>query len=389
MQAKHIKGTVSLCAALIAGVALFAASGAGAAKPRAVTKIDVSTRAGVVHYLRSIHVNPKGAVIQRGARNYAGPNCPGKHWTCAGTRHTVVQIAKRGGQNRFVCKSSKCVVVQISGASHGVYASGGRLASTAAPNRGGGNSGVCVKTGSGATTGTGQTCTINQSGPGLNTAGVYENTQKVSGLTQNAQYNATITQQSSGAGNTACVTQIISLDGSTTNTNGKPTAANLQAHQSVTIKQDATGSGANSAQYAATSTGACDSSSDLMQSQTLSSTVTATGPITQNEDASYAPCGDGVRGDYANLCLEIDQNMGPANTSATGPNNATFTQTSSQTAIANATKGAAVNQTQSTPVCTDTNATPAPPRGLRVPRRSGGNGEPVQRRRIAVKPDPA
>ncbi len=68
-----------------------------------MTTINVSTRAAVVHYLRSIHVSAKHVVIQRGLRNYAGAHCPGKGWTCAGTRHTVVQIAKRGGQNRFAC----------------------------------------------------------------------------------------------------------------------------------------------------------------------------------------------------------------------------------------------------------------------------------------------
>ena len=45
----------------------------------------------------------KGVVIERGLRNYAGAHCPGKGWTCAGTKHTVVQIAKRGGLNRFAC----------------------------------------------------------------------------------------------------------------------------------------------------------------------------------------------------------------------------------------------------------------------------------------------
>ena len=109
----------------------------------------VSTRASVVKYLRSIHVNPKGVVIQRGLRNYAGAHCPGKGWTCASTGHAVVQIAKRGGHNRFVCKSSRCVVVQISGTSHGVYASGRRFAATGAPNKGG-SSGVCLKNGSGS-----------------------------------------------------------------------------------------------------------------------------------------------------------------------------------------------------------------------------------------------
>src|SRR4029077_7315458 len=107
---------------------------------------NVSTRAAVVHYLRSIHVNPKGAVIQRGVRNYAGARCPGSRWTCASTKHTVVQIAKRGGQNRFGCRHSKCVAVQISGTSRGVYSSARWLTSTGAAPKGGNNA-TCVKTG--------------------------------------------------------------------------------------------------------------------------------------------------------------------------------------------------------------------------------------------------
>src|SRR6186997_1519820 len=122
----------SLVGALIAAITLVSASGAATAKAQKVAKINVSTRAAVVHYLRSIHVNPKGVVIQRGARNYAGVRCPGSGWTCASTKHTVVQIAKRGGQNRFACRSSKCVVVQLSGVSRGVYIGGRTLAATTA-----------------------------------------------------------------------------------------------------------------------------------------------------------------------------------------------------------------------------------------------------------------
>ena len=332
-----------------------------------MTRIDVSTRAGVIHYLRSIHVNPNGAVIQRGGLNYAGARCPGVRWTCASTKHTVVQIAERGGQNRFACRTAHCVVVQISGASGGVYISGRQLASTAASTKGGGggSTAVCVKTGSGATTGSGQSCTISQIGSGPNTAGVYQNAQKVSGLVQSAQYTASISQQSTGSNNnTACVTQVISLDGSNTNTNGKQTTASLQAHQSILISQNNSGTGTgtnaatNSAQYAATSTGACNTSSNLTQSQTLTSTVTATGPITQNEDTVYSPCGDGIAGDYANLCLKIDQNQGSAfkcTSSTSCPSSTTnvaiFTQNSTQAAVANATKGAAVSQQQSAPSC--------------------------------------
>src|SRR5690349_14590541 len=106
---------------MIIGVVLVSASGAAITPAPAAATIDVSTRAAVSQYLRSIHVKAKGAVIERGSRNYAGARCPGTGWTCASTRHTVVQIAKPGGRNRFVCKSSKCAVVQISGVAHGVY----------------------------------------------------------------------------------------------------------------------------------------------------------------------------------------------------------------------------------------------------------------------------
>src|SRR5579862_9605901 len=167
----------SFVGALIAAVVLVSASGAATTKAQKGARIDVSTRSAVIHYLRSIHVNPKGVVIQRGDLNYAGARCPGGRWTCASTRHTVVQISKRGGTNRFVCRSSKCVVVQLSGVAHGVYIFGRHLASAAGKD-GGGSTATCVKTGSGATTGSGQSCTINQSGSGPNLAGVYQNAQR-------------------------------------------------------------------------------------------------------------------------------------------------------------------------------------------------------------------
>jgi hypothetical protein len=332
---------LGLAVAAIVGVVLVSASGAATTQAQKVSKTDVSTRAAVVHYLRSIHVNAKHAVIQRGLRNYAGARCPGSAWTCASTKHTVVQIAKPGGQNRFVCRSNKCVVVQISGRKHGVYRAGRQVA--AAPTKPTGSTATCVKTGSGATTGSGQTCTITQTGSGPNLAGVYENTQKVSGLVQTAQYAAMINQTSSGSNrNTACVTQNITLDGSAANTNGKPTTASLQAFQTITITQNSP-AGPNSAQYAADSTGKCTSQT-LTQSQTLSSTITATGPITQNEDTKTTnPSGVAT----ANVVTRIDQNQGASFFgSASGLNTAAFNQTSDQSAVANSTKKAAVTQQQ-------------------------------------------
>jgi hypothetical protein len=330
----------SLVGALIVAVALVSASGAATTKAQKAAKIDVSTRTAVVHYLRSIHVNPKGAVIERGLRNYAGARCPGRAWSCASTRHTVVQIAKRGGQNRFICRSARCVVVQFSGISHGAYASGRSLQSTAAPIKP--NKAVCIKT-----SGLGASCTINQSGSGPNQAVVYESAGKVTGLTQSASYAATITQQATGAssGNTACVTQNIFIDGSTTAKKGTPVSVTLEAHQSVTIKQDVLHGGANSAELGADSSGNC-TTAKLGQSQTLTSTANGSGSITQNENDAQTSCPDGVSGDNANMCLDIEQNQGAGKGVATGTNNATFHQTNSLTAIANTSAGP-VSQTQS------------------------------------------
>jgi hypothetical protein len=77
-----------------------------------------------------------------------------------------------------------------------------------------------------------------------------------------------------------------------------------------------------------------------MQSQIQSSTVSATGNITQ----SMNPLVNGTTG--GNVSLDIEQNQGSAFGLATGLNNAKFTQTTNQTAIANAKNGKTVNQTQ-------------------------------------------
>src|SRR5690349_21796791 len=50
-------------------------------------------------------------VVQTGAKNYAGPSCPGLDWTCT-TSGNVVQTATPGGRNVFVCASDACTVTQ-------------------------------------------------------------------------------------------------------------------------------------------------------------------------------------------------------------------------------------------------------------------------------------
>src|SRR5262245_11596706 len=318
----------SLFAALGAAVVVVGASGAVTAKERGVAKLDVSTRSAVIHYLRSIHVNPRKVVIQRGARNYAGPNCPGKGWRCANTRRTVVQVAKPGGRNRFVCRSSRCVVVQVAlGSRSRPRGTRGFLAAAAAK----GNSGVCVKT-----TGVTQSCVINQSSSsGDNTAVVYEDAGKTSGLTQTLLYTASITQTANGTSNinVACVHQKTNMEGNTVGKKGQPVNVNFESHQSIAISQDAAHgrliSGVhvgNQAQQSATSAGTCTGSS-LEQTQTLSSLATGSGTITQNQNAlSNGP----------NMTLDVKQNQTPGFFgTAEGENFAIFSQTNNLTAIAN------------------------------------------------------
>ena len=312
----------SLFVAVVAAVGLVSVSGAASAKVQRGAAIDVLTRASVVRYLRSIHVNPRGVVVQRGARNYAGSGCPGKGWSCTSTAHPVVQVASGGGRNRFVCSTARCAVVQVSAGA----AAGPASAVT--------NTAKCVKTGSMSAT---QTCSITQSSStNDNLAVVFESIQP--GYLKSGTSKATITQTAGGAsnGNTACVTQNIKLVGSG---KGTPFVAKLNAHQTVNIFQDATGSGANSAQYGATSTGTCDLAHPLAQHQTLKSTATSTGGITQNENAT---------GSGANMTIDIEQNQGAGLNTATGTNNATFVQLNTLIAIANSTHGP-VSQTQSSP----------------------------------------
>jgi hypothetical protein len=307
-----------------------AASTAAATRAALLRHADFSTIAGAKSYFRSIGVNPRGVVIQRGARNYAGPRCPGPGWACTRATHPVVQIAAAGGTNRFVCRTAHCAVVQLTRRAATTRLS---LAAPAAkPNKA-----VCIKT-----TGLTQSCSISQSsGMADNTAVVYQNAGKLKGLTQTASSSASITQQATGSANTntACVLQATTIDGTTVAKKGMPVTVTLESHQSVTITQNSS-NGGNSAQDSANSSGMCVAADPLMQTQTLSSTATGSGAITQNQNAaSNGP----------NVLLDIEQNQGTGFFgSAEGPNDVDFKQTNSLTAIANTSSPVGpVSQTQS------------------------------------------
>jgi hypothetical protein len=310
----HVKGMLSLGAAAVAAAALVSASGAGTSAPRS-GQLDLSTRAKVVHYLRAINVNPRGAVIQRGTRNYAGPHCPGAGWTCTSTAHPVVQIAPAGGKNDFRCSTSKCTIVQVA-------------TTTAATN-----TAKCVKT-----TGVLQACLINQSSSSANNVAIVVESANATGLTQLIAQGAVISQRATGASNsnTACVLQTASGTGSTS-TGGSNVTVKMETHQGVGVVQNSA-HGGNTVQNASAAGGGTCMAGALTQSQTLTSNVNGTGSITQRQNAlNLGP----------NVLLDIEQNQGSGFFgTATGPNIANFTQTNTLTAAANTPVGP-VNQTQS------------------------------------------
>jgi hypothetical protein len=313
------KRLLGLATAMVAVAVLVGSVGAGAARTPAKSAPNLSTNAKVREYLRSHGISPRGVVIQRGARNYAGPKCPGKRWRCTSTKHAVVQVAATGGKNTYTCTGSSCAVIQVA----------------AAPTAT--NTAKCIKT-----TGLSGTCTINQSSTTANNVAiVLQIAAKASGLTQTATYSAQITQRTTAAGafNKACVLQLVNIDASTVRDRGTPVSVNLAAHQTANITQDSA-TGDNTVQAATTSTtGACAAAgSPLKQTQILTSTATGGGPITQNQNSvDTGP----------NIALDIKQNKSAGFVgTATGKNVANFEQTNTLSAIANTPVGR-VDQTQS------------------------------------------
>jgi hypothetical protein len=311
------------------------ASTAAASRGALLRTANLNTPAGAARYLRAIGVNPDGLVIQRGARNYAGPNCPGAGWACASTAHPVVQIAAAGGKNTYLCTTGRCAVVQATTAA----ATRTSRALTAAAAT---NTAKCNMT-SGLT----QVCSITQTPGADNVAIVVERAKQASSVTQTVSSDVTafIRQTATGSnGNQACVYQEITE--TLTPTNGKKGASlttTLEGHQSVEIHQDAA-SGNNTVQNAAAppATAACVSG-PLTQTQTLTSRATGTADITQNQNTAPRPPGD------PNVSLDIKQNQSDGyldSATTIGLNKAAFSQTNVLTAIAN-TPGPSVSQTQS------------------------------------------
>jgi hypothetical protein len=318
----HVKRLIGFGGAVVAAVALISSAGASTAASPITKKIDLSTRGAVAKYLSSIHIDPKRVVIQRGLRNYAGSSCPGAGWTCTSTSHPVVQVASTAGRNVFQCASSSCAVVQT--------------AVTALAT----NTAKCIKI-----TGISQSCSITQtSATANNQAIVVQTATKLSGLTQSASQTAQITQKATGGSevansNTACVLQTTTIEGSTVAKRGMPVTVTLDAHQSISIKQDSLFGGNTVKNATAAGGGNCDSDT-LTQKQSITSKASGSGAITQKQNAAAGG---------PNMLLDIQQNQSTGFLgSANGGNTSKFSQTSSLAASAGTPTGP-VTQTQASP----------------------------------------
>jgi hypothetical protein len=271
-------------AALASAAVLTSSAGAvnqGSAGP------NLSTRAGVVQYLASHGIDARGIVVQRGSHNYAGPNCPGKGWTCT----KATRVLQAGITNQFTCTAStggtvnppnECVIVQSSS--------------------GATNNATCLEK-IGDPTGS-QSCKIYQvNTTGANNAYVQQAIAAAasSGGAQTATQNTEIAQSATSGSNNVQVNQ--DLKESQSAVLGKSASINQSqdGHQTTAVSQHSD-TGNNTAK--------------VLQSLTLKESATGGVSITQNQDTN---------GNSPNTSAAIYQNSDEDNTdppTSTGLNNA-------------------------------------------------------------------
>lgn len=298
---------VGLIGTILAAVVLWlpaapSASGSGAQGHG----IDLSSPEAIARYLQSKGIDPATAVWQEGLLNYAGPNCPGVDWNCAGTDRPVVQIALPAGTNTVECEPSfkKCIAVQTEKTS-------------------GQNVFRCYEKASGSPAVT-EDCDIAQLGtsPGGNSAFIEQYIDQSSGSNQTGTQTASVLQMNDVSRNFSHILQRISQATS------ESTTQTQEAHQSAIVDQE-NGSG--------------DNYSEVNQSEDQKATASATGDITQAQNAVAGTTDCGMEDQRGNTCAVVNQ------TATTGGNTSHLGQSIDQGASAKSPAGN-ITQTQgSTP----------------------------------------
>jgi hypothetical protein len=195
--------------------------------------VSVSTRAEVVLYLTSLGIDAHGIVVQRGSRNYAGANCPGKGWTCTTAKRVLQIAASKGDDNSFQCSASTafggsanaptdCTIVQVSS--------------------GGDNVARCSEKSGDPV---GQSCRISQSNTtGANRIQIQQQVNTNDGASQLATQYAGSTQVNGAGRNDVQISQQLQLQAKSVDASGTQTQ---DGHQAASVTQSSD-SGANSAQ---------------------------------------------------------------------------------------------------------------------------------------------
>lgn len=271
---------------LLPGLSVFVAAGAlivltgtgaaatqpGRSAPAAITA-SLAAPAALDSYLRSIGVSRASLVTQRGARNYAGPNCPGKGWTCT-TSKRVLQIATDHGKNKVECAGNLSVVIDSDVPSN--------QSCTFLQTGGGTNSATChQRSDSSAAV---QTCDILQIGT-KNNADVHQTVHANGNDNEQTATQTAIVDQSGGS-NKSHVKQDVKQQAK----DGFSQSQDVQ--QSAVVDQTATGAGGNA--------------STVHQDQDLSAKGSATNQSQNTNDLGLADCVSGLPFD-PNACAKIDQ----------------------------------------------------------------------------------
>jgi hypothetical protein len=279
----------------LAGVVLAAAvvvAGAGAiVQPPANHAPDLSSGVGVAKYLKSLGLDPKGFVIQRGQHNYAGPSCPGVGWTCTTAKH-VVQIS-------YSTKSSN--VSTCVGPNGTVTAPDAYHCLIVQSATGADNNATCVEQ-VGDPTDT-QNCDIYQ----LNTTGAnnaFVQQQIAAGAAplnvQSATQDTQVAQWAASGSNNVQVNQDLKESQSASIKTGSITQTQ-DGHQTAAVSQHS-------------DTG--DNTAKVLQSLQLKESATGGTSITQNQDTT-----PGSPNTSASIYQNSDQDP-PATITSTGANNA-------------------------------------------------------------------
>ncbi len=256
---------------MLPGSAQPATAGQSLVPGGARTGLALRSRESVAAYLRAKGVQARAIVFQQGARNYAGPRCPGKTWNCTRAA-VVVQTATAGGENSFVCSQASsgtsrptaCVIVQVA-AGHSD------------------NEARCVERSDAP--GASQSCDITQTNTGgVNRATVDQRIDQGELAAQAGSQSASVKQSNGSGKNVVHGEQRIVEQAHDLSHGGEQSQ---QADQTIVVCQ----AGADASDHCSAPS-AGDNTSEIVQSQTQTLNATAGGAITQSQNSNPGPSGN-------------------------------------------------------------------------------------------------